>query len=39
MAAGKGAHVIAWAGQDEVLATAADAVPGLLAPFLEPDPR
>ena len=39
VAAGKGAHVIAWAGQDEVLATAADAVPGLLAPFLEPDPR
>ncbi|MHA6780853.1 PH domain-containing protein [Pseudonocardia saturnea] len=39
VAAGKGAHVIAWADQDEVLAAAADAVPGLLAPFLEPDPR
>ncbi|MBW0115775.1 PH domain-containing protein [Pseudonocardia abyssalis] len=38
VAAGKGAHTIAYADQDEVLRVAADAVPGLLAPFLEPDP-
>lgn len=39
VAAGKGAHTIAYADQDAVLRLAADAVPGLLAPFLEPDPR
>lgn len=38
VAAGKGTHTIAYADQDEVLALAADAVPGLLAPFLEADP-
>jgi putative membrane protein len=37
VAAGKGAEVIEYAGQDDVLAVARDAVPGLLAPFLEPD--
>lgn len=38
VAAGKGGRTIAWADQDEVLALAVDAVPGLLAPFVEPDP-
>ncbi|GAA3222733.1 PH domain-containing protein [Pseudonocardia petroleophila] len=38
VAAGRGTHTIAYADQDEVLAVAAEAVPGLLAPFLEPDP-
>lgn len=38
VAAGSGAHTISYADQDELLALAADAVPDLLAPFLEPDP-
>ncbi|MGH3568976.1 MAG: PH domain-containing protein [Pseudonocardia sp.] len=37
VAAGKGAHTISYADQDEVLAMTRDAVPGLLAPFLEID--
>jgi len=37
VAAGKGAHTINYADQDEVLAMARDTVPGLLAPFLELD--
>lgn len=37
VAAGKGAEVIEYAAQDDVLATAREAVPGLLTPFLEPD--
>ncbi|MBW0099982.1 hypothetical protein I4I73_28790, partial [Pseudonocardia sp. KRD-184] len=39
VAAGEGGQTIAWADQDEVLALAVDAVPGLLAPFVEPDPH
>lgn len=37
VAAGKGSHTIHFAGQDDVLQVARDAVPGLLEPFLEPD--
>jgi putative membrane protein len=37
VAAGKGAHTIHYAAQDDVLLVARDAVPGLLDPFLEPD--
>jgi len=37
VAAGKGAHTIHYAGQDDILPVARDAVPGLLDPFLEPD--
>ena len=37
VAAGKGAHTIHYAGQDDILPVARDAVPGLLEPFLEPD--
>jgi putative membrane protein len=37
VAAGKGAHTIHYAGQDDVLLVARDAVPGLLEPFLEAD--
>lgn len=39
VAAGMGAHTIGYADQDEVPAMARDAVPGLLAPFLEIDAR
>lgn len=38
VAAGKGTHVVRYAAQDDVLAVARDAVPGLLDPFLEPEP-
>lgn len=37
VAAGSGAHWIRYASQDDVLAVADDAVPGLLTPFLELD--
>lgn len=39
VAAGKGAHTIEYAAQQDALSVARDAVPGLLEPFLEPDVR
>jgi putative membrane protein len=38
VAAGKGEPTIRYAAQDDVLRVARDAVPGLLAPFLEEEP-